>query len=40
LKITGGSRDNLGRPQVKPYEVKERLMAFIANQPTASAEET
>lgn len=29
LKIKKGSRENLGRPQIKPYEVKERLRVFI-----------
>jgi len=29
LKIAKGKKDNLGRPNVKPYEVKERLMNFI-----------
>jgi phosphonopyruvate decarboxylase len=39
LKISGGSRENLGRPKVRPYEVKDRLMAFIVNQATATLEE-
>jgi phosphonopyruvate decarboxylase len=29
IKIAKGSKENLGRPNVKPYEVKERLMKFI-----------
>lgn len=29
LKISKGSQENLGRPQIKPYEVKERLRVFI-----------
>ncbi len=29
LKISKGSKENLGRPKVKPFEVKERLMNFI-----------
>lgn len=29
LKIAPGKKENLGRPRVKPYEVKERLMQFI-----------
>jgi len=29
LKITKGSTKNLGRPKIKPYEVKERLKVFI-----------
>lgn len=28
--IAKGSSENLGRPNVKPHEVKERLMAFLA----------
>jgi len=30
LKITKGSKKNLGRPTIKPYQVKSRLMNFIA----------
>lgn len=29
LKIAKGSKENLGRPKIKPYEVKERLMGYI-----------
>ena len=29
LKIAKGSKEKLGRPKIKPYEVKERLMQFI-----------
>ena len=29
LKIRTGSKDDLARPKVKPYEVKERLMHFL-----------
>ncbi len=29
LKISRGSREDLGRPKIKPYEVKERLRVFI-----------
>jgi len=29
LKIAKGSKKNLGRPKIKPFEVKERLMEFI-----------
>jgi phosphonopyruvate decarboxylase len=29
LKIAKGSKKDLGRPKIKPYQVKERLMAFI-----------
>ena len=29
IKIAKGSKENLGRPKVKPFEVKERLMKFI-----------
>lgn len=31
LKTAKGSKDNLGRPKVKPYQVKERFMSFINN---------
>ncbi len=34
LKIAKGSKKELGRPTIKPYEVKERLMAFLNQQPT------
>ncbi len=29
IKISKGSKENLGRPKIKPYEVKERLKVFI-----------
>lgn len=29
MKITKGSKKDLGRPKIKPYEVKERLMKFL-----------
>lgn len=29
VKIAEGSKENLGRPKIKPYEVKERLMEYI-----------
>lgn len=29
LKIAPGTKENLGRPKIKPYEVKERFMNFI-----------
>jgi phosphonopyruvate decarboxylase len=29
LRIAKGSKKDLGRPKIKPYEVKERLMKFI-----------
>ncbi len=29
LKIAKGSKENLGRPKIKPFEVKERLMSFF-----------
>ena len=32
IKIKAGSKEKLGRPSIKPYEVKERLMAFIHNE--------
>ncbi|PTX60240.1 phosphonopyruvate decarboxylase [Melghirimyces profundicolus] len=31
MKISKGSRKQLGRPKIKPYEVKERLKTFINN---------
>lgn len=31
IKIRAGSPQNLGRPTVKPHEVKERFMNFLAN---------
>lgn len=30
LKIAKGTKENLGRPGIKPYEVKERLKGFLA----------
>ena len=30
LKIKKGSRENLGRPLIKPFEVKERFMRFVS----------
>jgi phosphonopyruvate decarboxylase len=32
LRIRAGSPQNLGRPTVKPHEVKERFMAFLRSQ--------
>jgi phosphonopyruvate decarboxylase len=29
MKIAKGSREGLGRPKMKPYEVKERLKVFL-----------
>ncbi|SEA64990.1 phosphonopyruvate decarboxylase [Desulfuromusa kysingii] len=29
IKVRNGTKENLGRPKIKPYEVKERLMEFI-----------
>ncbi|NLY75094.1 MAG: phosphonopyruvate decarboxylase [Firmicutes bacterium] len=29
LKIAKGSKENLGRPKIKPYQVKERIIRFI-----------
>lgn len=29
LKVAKGARDNLGRPKIKPYQVKERIIKFI-----------
>jgi phosphonopyruvate decarboxylase len=31
IKVSGASRDNLGRPTVSPYEVQQRLKRFIEN---------
>jgi phosphonopyruvate decarboxylase len=31
IKIRPGSPKNLGRPTVKPHEVKERFMKFLAD---------
>lgn len=31
MRIAKGSSEHLGRPQIKPYEVKERLKAFVRN---------
>lgn len=30
IKVRKGTKENLGRPNIKPYEVKERLMEFIS----------
>ncbi len=29
IKISAGTKENLGRPSIKPHEVKERLMHFV-----------
>lgn len=29
IKVRQGTKENLGRPKIRPYEVKERLMQFI-----------
>ena len=29
IKAAKGAKDNLGRPQIKPYQVKERIIKFI-----------
>ncbi|WP_205516728.1 phosphonopyruvate decarboxylase [Paenibacillus sp. SYP-B3998] len=39
LKISKSSMDQLGRPGIKPYEVKERLLRFVSNHPSADKEE-
>jgi len=31
IKIAQGTKDDLARPKIKPYEVKERLMRFLNN---------
>jgi phosphonopyruvate decarboxylase len=33
MRISKGSQSQLGRPKIKPYEVKERLQIFIKNNP-------
>lgn len=38
MKVAKGTKENLGRPGVKPYEVKERLMAFLAGAPARGEE--
>lgn len=32
IKIVQGKKENLGRPKIKPYEVKERLMEWLKKQ--------
>lgn len=32
MRITPGIKENLGRPKIKPYEVKERLMNFMCGE--------
>lgn len=32
IKVQKGTKPNLGRPSIKPHEVKERLMEFISDQ--------
>jgi phosphonopyruvate decarboxylase len=39
LKISTSSKEQLSRPNLKPYEVKERLQRFIINHPSGSWEE-
>jgi phosphonopyruvate decarboxylase len=31
MKIAKGSKESLGRPHIKPYEVKDRLQTFVKN---------
>lgn len=38
MKIAKGSKETLGRPHIKPYEVKERLMKFLDRQSLRSKE--
>lgn len=33
MKIAKGSKDQLGRPHIKPYEVKDRLQRFLNGEP-------
>jgi phosphonopyruvate decarboxylase len=40
IKIQPGSPRDLGRPTVKPYEVKERFMAFLREHSQAQQENT
>lgn len=37
LEITGGARENLGRPKTRPPEVRKRFMDFVARSRRASA---
>jgi phosphonopyruvate decarboxylase len=39
MKISSNSKEQLSRPNIKPYEVKERLQRFIINHPSGSWEE-
>ena len=32
LNIQKGSKKDLGRPKIKPYQVKERLMKYLADE--------
>ncbi|CAH0120838.1 hypothetical protein PAE9249_03362 [Paenibacillus sp. CECT 9249] len=33
MKISKGYREQLGRPQIKPFEIKQRLQSFLRNDP-------
>jgi phosphonopyruvate decarboxylase len=39
MKISTNSKEQLSRPNIKPYKVKERLQRFIINHPSGSQEE-
>jgi phosphonopyruvate decarboxylase len=39
MKIAKGSKKQLGRPKIKPYEVKERLQRFLNKHPAGNKEE-
>jgi phosphonopyruvate decarboxylase len=39
LKISKSSKEQLGRPKVKPFEVKERLQRFLNKHPSGKKEE-
>lgn len=38
LKISKGHNDKLGRPQIQPFEIKQRLLSFLRNQSHQSDE--
>jgi phosphonopyruvate decarboxylase len=38
MKISKKAKENLGRPHIKPYEVKERLQRFLMSHPLESKE--
>jgi phosphonopyruvate decarboxylase len=38
MEISTNAKEELGRPQIKPYEVKERLQRFLINHPSGRKE--